>query len=119
MSNHQNKDLALRFRALGNPHRVELFRRMLCCCPVGTRCDLESAAQSIGALSDGMPIAPSTLSHHLKELVSAGLVCTERRGKRVFCWVEPQVVAELGDFFSIPTFTDEPACCAAHHTPEP
>jgi ArsR family transcriptional regulator len=42
------------------------------------------AAQRCTACSDlrcAFPISPATLSHHLKELESSGLVETARRGK--------------------------------------
>jgi ArsR family transcriptional regulator len=48
----------------------------------------------------GFEIAPSTLSHHLKELNRAGLVQMQRRGKQVECWVEPATLEELAAFFN-------------------
>ncbi len=88
------------FKALSNPHRLALFHRLMNCCAPGTVCSVEEAARhSVGKLGEGMDIAPSTLSHHLKELNRAGLVQMERRGKNVECWVEPEVVKELARFF--------------------
>lgn len=57
---------------------------------------------SVGELGTGLSIAPSTLSHHLKTLRDAGLVVMERRGKRVECHVEPEVLRQLANFFSQP-----------------
>ena len=76
------------FKALSNPHRLALFNRLSTCCPPGTSC------------LEGLEIAPSTLSHHLKELNRAGLVQMQRRGKTVECWVDRAVLEELSDFFS-------------------
>jgi ArsR family transcriptional regulator len=45
-----------------------------------------------------MDIAPSTASHHLKELRQAGLIKTRRRGRMVECWVDPQVLKDLASF---------------------
>ncbi len=46
-----------------------------------------------------MDLAPSTVSHHLKELRQAGLVQMERKGRQVECWIEPGVVDALARFF--------------------
>ena len=90
------------FKALANPHRLALFRRLSTCCPPGTACPAEEAVRhSVGELGEGLEIAPSTLSHHLKELNRAGLVQMERHGKTVQCWVDASVLEELSDFFQL------------------
>jgi len=64
-------------RALSDPRRFEILQHI--------------AAKSCAACSDlrsEFPISPATLSHHLKELESCGLIETTRRGKFVdatFC----------------------------------
>jgi DNA-binding transcriptional ArsR family regulator len=99
---------AERFKALSNPHRLALFQRMTRCCAPGTACDVEQASQlSVGQLGEGLDIAPSTLSHHLKELNRAGLVQMERRGKQVVCWVEASCLKELAALFTDPLNTHE------------
>jgi ArsR family transcriptional regulator len=55
----------------------------------------------VGELGEGLGIAPSTLSHHLKELHRAGLIEMERQGKCVVCWIEPKTLKILGNFFNI------------------
>jgi ArsR family transcriptional regulator len=57
-------------RVLSDPRRFEILKKI--------------AAQDCAACSDlraKFPITAATLSHHLKELESCGLVTTERRGK--------------------------------------
>jgi len=54
----------------------------------------------VGQLAAELDIAPSTVSHHLKELTRAGLIATERRGREIHCWVEPSVLHDLGGFFT-------------------
>jgi ArsR family transcriptional regulator len=72
---------------------------MTCCAP-GTQCGVDEAARfCVGDLGDGLDIAPSTLSHHLKELQRCGLIRTERRGKNVQCWVDPEVLEQMSYFF--------------------
>jgi len=110
MSNYRNnieRD-AERFKALSNPHRLALFQRMTHCCAPGTTCDIEQASQlSVGQLGEGLDIAPSTLSHHLKELNRAGLVQMERRGKQVVCWVEAATLQDLAALFAEPLNASE------------
>ena len=89
--------------ALGNPHRLTLFRRLTRCCSPGTQCAVDASPfLTVGQVGDGLDIAPSTLSHHLKTLNQAGLVRTKRHGKQVLCWIEPQVLADLSEFFAEP-----------------
>lgn len=89
------------FKALANPHRLALFHRLTTCCPPGTACSPEEAMRhNVGELGEGLDIAPSTLSHHLKELNRAGLVQMQRRGRHVECWVEPATLEELAAFIS-------------------
>lgn len=99
MSNYQTDKLAEVFKALSNPHRLALFQRLCSCCAPGTVCDTGDAAICVGDLGEGMDIAPSTLSHHLKELNRAGLVQMQRKGKNIECWVEPSALDELAAFF--------------------
>ncbi len=103
MSNYKTniEQLSEMFKALGNPHRLALFHRLTRCCAPGTACSTEQAARhSVGRLGEGLEIAPSTLSHHLKELNRAGLVQMQRNGKQVECWVEPATLEALAEFFS-------------------
>ncbi len=88
------------FKALGNPHRLAIFHRLITCCAPGTCCDLDSVRFTVGQLGAGLEIAPSTLSHHLKELRRAGLIEMERRGKQVICWIDAAVLERLADFFT-------------------
>ena len=95
------EDQASRFKALSNPHRLALFKRLMSCCVPGTVCSTEEATRyCVGELGEGLDIALSTLSHHLKELNRAGLIQMERQGKNIQCWVEPDVLDELAHFFS-------------------
>jgi len=104
MSNYQTISrprLAEAFKALGHPHRLHIFHRLSSCCAPGTACPGEEAIRRcVGELAAELDIAPSTVSHHLKELTRAGLIATERCGREIHCWVEPEVLHALGDFFS-------------------
>jgi len=54
----------------------------------------------VGDLAGELDIAPSTVSHHIKELTRAGLIATGRSGREIRCWVEPEVLHELSEFFA-------------------
>lgn len=109
MSNNRNiEQQACMFKALSNPNRLALFNRLMNCCKPGTKCTTDEAVRfCVGELGEGLNIAPSTLSHHLKELHRAGLVCMERRGKNIECWLEPSVLTDLSNFFQPPTAQTE------------
>jgi ArsR family transcriptional regulator len=64
-------------RALADPRRFEILRHIA-----------KGDCSACSELRDAFPITPATLSHHLKELESALLIETTRRGKFVdahFC----------------------------------
>lgn len=103
MSNIRNSTerLAALFKALGNRHRLAVLQRLASCCIPGTVCGADEAYRAcVGDLGDGLGIAPSTLSHHLKELHHAGLVHMARQGQRTECWVDPEAIEELAAFFA-------------------
>ncbi len=104
MSNYSNIliNKAEMFKALGNPHRLAIFQKLTQCCVPGTVCCVEDALRfTVGEIGNNLDIAPSTVSHHLKELLRAGLIHTNRKGKNIECWIEPALLEELSQFFSI------------------
>lgn len=86
MSNYRNKKqerLAALFKVLGHPHRLAILKRLVRC--VRERNALGACVAEAGR---GLGLAPSTISHHLKELRQAGLVTVERRGRELYCRVD-------------------------------
>lgn len=105
MSNYSN-DVQIHaemFKALGNPHRLAIFQRLTTCCAPGTVCEMNAAYFTVGEIGEDLDIAPSTISHHLKELFRAGLIDTRRNGKNIECWIEPKVLDQLAQFFALTT----------------
>ncbi|UCG53878.1 MAG: helix-turn-helix transcriptional regulator [Dehalococcoidia bacterium] len=104
MSNNRIPDphqLTEVFKALSNPYRLRIFMRLTCC--RGQVQDSNSGNQiceCVGSLGNDLAIAPSTISHHLKELNHSGLITMTRRGQNVECKVNPEVLEILTKFFT-------------------
>lgn len=108
-------DLAAMFKALGDPNRLAIFT-FICCCGADVEIDEQSgdccrvSETCVGDICCRFDVAPSTVSHHLKELRTAGLVDMERRGRWVYVTVNQNALNELR------AFTDRPgdgASCGA------
>ena len=106
MSNYRNgqtQRFAEMFKALSNPNRLSIFLRLVSCCAPGTTCSTDAGMREcVGELGKDLGIAPSTVSHHIKELSRAGLIRMERRGQNVECWVDPETLSALALFFNHP-----------------
>lgn len=93
--------LSRAFRALGHPHRLTIVRalvgRAAACCTAdrAADCVLDPASCNVGDLGQLVDIAPSTLSHHLKELDHAGVIERARDGRYLYCRVNEAVLNEL------------------------
>ncbi len=88
-------------KALSNPHRLRIYMRVLSGCRPGEPCcPVDEVRSCVGELGWDLGIAPSTVSHHVKELRQAGLVRIERRGRSIECWADPDRLGELARFFS-------------------
>ncbi|MCW8899103.1 MAG: metalloregulator ArsR/SmtB family transcription factor [Gammaproteobacteria bacterium] len=112
MSNYrilEPNELAESFKALSNPNRLLIFQRLLSCCEPGTVCSADTVnGFCVGELGEDLAVAPSTLSHHIKELQRAGLIKTQRRGKNIECFVDADKVGILKEFFSGYALNSEP-----------
>ena len=89
--------LAKMLKALAHPNRLRLFEEIRgageTTLEAGHACFLNHVIEQV-------KIGAPTVSHHLKELVNAGLVVTERQGKFVLCRVDPTGVEKLARFFA-------------------
>lgn len=82
-------DAAAQLEALGNPTRLKIYRTLICA---------GAAGLPVGRLQERLKIAPSTLSHHIKALVVAGLVTQVREATTLVCHANYDVMRELVDF---------------------
>ena len=84
-------------KALGHPNRLRLFTEIR---------EANEAAYEDGhdcfihTIMRRLSVGAPTVSHHLKELVQAGLVTTSRQGKYLTCQVNPEAVQKLAHFFA-------------------
>jgi ArsR family transcriptional regulator, arsenate/arsenite/antimonite-responsive transcriptional repressor len=73
------------FKALADPKRFELLERISrASCPLGCSDAREALA-----------ISPATLSHHIKELQTSGIIDVRREGKFHFLSIKPGVLDAL------------------------
>lgn len=98
-----SRTLARAFKALSNPNRLEIYREFVRYCDQGEQASLTDVpaacllAEGIKRLNIGAP----TISHHIKELVDAGLITTSRQGRQLLCSVEPEMRQRLQAFFDL------------------
>ena len=86
MAEVQAAELAVMFKALGDPVRLRLMS-LIASHPGGEACVCE--------ISVHFDVSQPTISHHLKLLRKAGLLECERRGTWVYYWVVPSVLQQL------------------------
>ena len=70
------------------------------CVPPGTveKTTEEQMAVCQREISAEQELAPSTVSHHIKELRISGLIQQERKGKEIFISVNPEALGILKRF---------------------
>jgi DNA-binding transcriptional ArsR family regulator len=88
------KNLSKIFKALSNPHRLELYLRI----KKHDELDLSRDKKRtcfLSSLCESWKLGAPTISHHLKELVNAGLIETDKEGKHITCQLNKEVLQEL------------------------
>ena len=81
------EQLAAKFKALADPTRVRLLS-LIAAAEGGEAC--------ICDLTGPVELSQPTVSHHMKQLVEAGLATREQRGRWAFYAVVPQALDSLG-----------------------
>ena len=93
-------DAAEAFAALGSEARLSILRTLVRAGPEGL---------PVGALQDRLGLAASTLSHHLKALVQAGLLTRTREGTVLRCTANYDHISALAAFLIEECCADEGA----------
>lgn len=70
------EEAASAFAALGSEQRLHVLTTLVRAGPEGL---------TIGALGERSGVRGSTLTHHLKILAQAGLICQSRQGRSIVC----------------------------------
>jgi ArsR family transcriptional regulator len=84
------------FKALSNPHRLAIFMKLAGALhgKVSIDTSSEGFTQCQFKQAEALGIAPSTVSHHYKELRDAGLIRMERQGKSVICFIDAKTLEQ-------------------------
>jgi ArsR family transcriptional regulator, arsenate/arsenite/antimonite-responsive transcriptional repressor len=90
----QAERLAHVFKALGDPTRVRLLS-LIAAHDGGEACVCD--------LTDPVGLTQPTVSHHLKQLVDAGLLTRDQRGKWAYYRVVEAALGDLADTLRRPT----------------
>lgn len=87
------------FKALSNEQRLKVYLMLLeaerdedeCC---------QGVLKAFSRACEMLTISRSTVSHHLKELESAGLIACERQGQSYCCTINRAALLELKGFLA-------------------
>ena len=86
------------FKALSNENRLELYFKIAEAHEAGFEAGGACCiADIIACLNIGAP----TISHHIKELVNAELITTEKKGKFLICRINEQLVTEVSKMLAL------------------
>jgi DNA-binding transcriptional ArsR family regulator len=91
-------DLALVFRALSDPSRLAIYQLVRECCADDALHSTGDLRNSVSEIARRFDLSLSTVSHHLKELRTAGLIRCERRGQHILCTANPDVLKQIDEF---------------------
>jgi ArsR family transcriptional regulator len=88
------------FKALSNPHRLQILLAAVEALRNKSEwiCDHRPEAACQREYADFFDIAPSTMSHHLKELANADLLTIRRDGQRIVWGLNENGIRTLRSF---------------------
>jgi DNA-binding transcriptional ArsR family regulator len=99
-----NKDissLAKIFKALTDENRLKIllfvYKKECKCADSQPSCQNETCIKDLSKL---LNITTPTISHHIKELVNAGLIITKKEGKWVYCKINQKAFEKACNFLS-------------------
>ncbi|NCN28102.1 helix-turn-helix transcriptional regulator [bacterium] len=87
------KKLSKVFKALSNPNRLELYLKIKNHHKI--EIGKKKRACLLSSLCESLNIGAPTISHHLKELMNAELVETDKQGKFITCNLNQSLLNEV------------------------
>ena len=92
------KEAAKIFKALSNPNRLELYLKIA----QANESSFEAKGECfVTDIINSFNIGAPTISHHIKELVNANLISTEKKGKFLICKVNKALIEEVSELLSL------------------
>jgi len=90
------------FKALSDENRIKILEHIQ---NAAAQQACESADCSpedvcVTNMADALGITAATASHHIKELVNAGLISTTKKGRWVYCQINHDVLSQTADFLN-------------------
>ncbi|WP_147822189.1 ArsR/SmtB family transcription factor [Salidesulfovibrio onnuriiensis] len=96
------EEAARMFKALSNPHRLRIFKELSSCLAGKVINEPPEDIQNCQRnFAEHLGLAPSTVSHHFKELRNAGLIHMKREGKNVLFWVDEKAAKALQSLLAL------------------
>ncbi len=99
----QVRNYAKIFKALSNPHRLKIMLELTRCSgsegSFTTSIGIDQVENCQQEFAKNLGLAPSTISHHFKELRQAGLLKMKKEGKNMIVWVDANVINSIKNLF--------------------
>jgi ArsR family transcriptional regulator len=95
------KKLAKTMKALSNPNRLELYLEIAQ--KNEKSYDTKQSECYITDIINSLNIGAPTISHHLKELINADLISTERKGKFLVARINKETLNEVNKILGVNT----------------
>jgi len=92
------RKMAKIFKALSNENRLALYLRIAEAHETGFEA---SGGCCVADITACLNIGAPTISHHIKELVNAELITTEKRGKFLICRANEELVTEVSKMLAL------------------
>ncbi len=88
------------FKALSDENRIKILECIRAKCAGSWESACEPDGVCASELAESLGITAATTSHHIKELVTAGLITTCKQGRWVYCELNDEVFSEAMAFLS-------------------
>ncbi len=92
--------LATIFKALSDPNRLAILELIRKRCGPECKVSAEEAGNTVSEIASQFDLSLSTVSHHVKELKTAGLIQCKKRSQWVYCEPNQTVLEQASEFLS-------------------